>query len=331
MITWTVAGVAAVAVVLIILYTFWTQAAVDRAGQRKGTLWKRAYHLGSELASGRGVDDNGKRLVELLNGTDDPILVASALSVVVRQEPNGVDFGFYRAVRRSNLGERLLERLHSSAPNTVIEALEIVEVLRIHELLGEAATLTYSDDPLVARAATDAVVALDPSIGLGILVGLARNGESWVLDSVGRAITELNQRGADLIPLSQSQWRHQPMLASKALNESATFDRATVGDAISALIGALDDSSGSTRLAAVNALSTSLENPSAQLALAGALGSPDRMTRYAAAAALSDSVNGRIILRRAAAENDGSDAARMAAEILWAGDEHDNAAQLAAS
>jgi hypothetical protein len=331
-ITWMVAGIAACAVVVIMLRTFVGHAAGERSGHRKGTQWKRAYHLGGELASGRGVDDNGKRLVELIDDADDPILVASALAVVVRQSPVAVDFAFFRAVRRSRLGDLLLDRMHGSDVHTTIEALELIEVLRIHELLGEAATLTYSPSPLVARAATDAVVALDPSIGLGILVGLARSGESWVFDSVGRAITALNERGADLIPLSQPAWRHQPMLASRALAESATFDRATVTDAISTLIGAIDSPSPSTRLAAVNALSGSIDNPAAQLALAGALGSTDRMTRYAAAAALSDSVTGRMILRRAAADADGSDAARMATEILWTVDHApEDAEQLAAS
>ena len=57
------------------------------------------------------------------------------------------------------------------------------------------------------------------------------------------------------------------------------------------------------------------------IALAGALGSDDRMVRFATAANLSDSPVGRDILRRTAMSGDGSDAARMAAEVLWTTDD----------
>jgi hypothetical protein len=70
-------------------------------------------------------------------------------------------------------------------------------------------------------------------------------------------------------------------------------------------------------LAAVTALAAAIEHPAAQLALAGALGSSERMIRYATAANLSETPIGREILRRAANSVDGSDAARMASEILW--------------
>ena len=111
------------------------------------------------------------------------------------------------------------------------------------------------------------------------------------------------------------------MLAQRALTESATFDRATVSDAMTALIEALEDESSSKRLAAVIALAASIDHPAAQIALAGALGCSDRMVRYATAANLSDSAAGRGILRRTAASGDGSDAARMAAEVLWTSDD----------
>lgn len=212
----------------------------------------------------------------------------------------------------------------------IIEAMELVEVLRLHELLGDAAALTRHADPLVVRAACDAVVEIDASIGVGILIGLADGCESWVLDSIGRATAKLEARGVSAVPLSPGQWRSAPMLARRALNESAMFGRATVSDAVSTLIGSLDDQSAARRLAAVTALSGSIDHPGAQLALAGALGSGDRMTRYAVAASLSDSVVGRQILRRTAAEQDGSDAARMAAEILWMDDGHGREVQLQA-
>jgi hypothetical protein len=123
------------------------------------------------------------------------------------------------------------------------------------------------------------------------------------------------------MPLSRSQWRSAPVLAQRALSESATFSRATVTDALMALVEALEHSTTSKRLAAVTALSASIDHPAAQIALAGALGSDDRMVRFATAANLSDSPVGRDILRRTAASGDGSDAARMAAEVLWTTDD----------
>jgi hypothetical protein len=45
------------------------------------------------------------------------------------------------------------------------------------------------------------------------------------------------------------------------------------------------------------------------------------MVRYATAANLADTPVGRDILRRVAASGDGSDAARMAAEVLWTTDD----------
>jgi hypothetical protein len=45
------------------------------------------------------------------------------------------------------------------------------------------------------------------------------------------------------------------------------------------------------------------------------------MVRFATAANLADSPVGRDILRSVAMSNDGSDAARMAAEVLWVADD----------
>jgi hypothetical protein len=206
-------------------------------------------------------------------------------------------------------------------PNDQIEALEIVEVLRVHQLLGDAAVLTRSDDPEIVRAACDAVVEIEPSVGIGILIGLVNGGDSWVLDSLGRAAEAVARRENRPVPLSRAQWRGAPMLAQRALTESATFDRATVSDAIMSLVEALEHESTSRRLASVTALSASIDHPAAQIALAGALGSEDRMVRFATAANLSDSAVGRDILRRTALRGDGSDAARMAAEVLWTSDD----------
>ena len=313
-------GAGLVVVVGMVAYALATRRSVQHTAERSGTIWKRAYHLGAEIAAGRSVERNRSALTELIDSTHEPMLVATALAVAVRQEADEVRPELFATIARSSLPKMLRDRLDSDDDLTVIEALEIVEVLRIHELMGDAAALAMRPQPLVVRAACDAVVAIEPSVGVGILIGLVDGGESWVLDSLGRASNAMSRTSGGVLPLAPSQWRSAPMLARRALDESATFDRRSTADAIATLIGSLDDASSSKRLAAIGALSASIDHVAAQLALAGALGSSDRMTRYAVAASLSDSVAGREILRRTAAQGDGSDAARMAAEILWSGE-----------
>ncbi len=325
-ITSALALIAGGIVVLIVASAFRSRRRNQRRSQRDGILWKRAHHLGTELAVGRNRNRNEPALLQLLDTTDQPLLVASALAVAVRQDHGEVHPSLFRTVGRSRLAEVLRRRLDgadasSKDANAKVEALEIIEVLRIHVLLGDAAVLTRSDNPMVVRAACDAVVELEPSIGIGILIGMANGGDSWVLDSLGRAVEAAAHRESRPVPLSRSQWRSAPMLAQRALSESATFSRATVTDALMALVEALDHSTTSKRLAAVTALSASIDHPAAQIALAGALGSDDRMVRFATAANLADSPVGRDILRRVAASGDGSDAARMAAEVLWTTDD----------
>lgn len=320
-ITWGFAAIASSVVVMIVAMTFRARRRGERNGQRDGITWKRAYHLGSDLAAGTHIERNTAALVELLDTSEQPMIVAAALAVAVRQESDGVNPALYAAVGRSRLSTFLRMRLDQPDANTRIEALEIIEVLRIHLLVGDAAALTSCADSTVVRAACDAIVEIDPAIGIGLLIGLVHSGESWVLDSLGRATTAVARRELRAVPLSRAQWQHAPMLAQRALTESATFDRATVTDAIMTLIEALVHESSSKRLAAVTALSASIDHPAAQIALAGALGSEDRMVRFATAANLSDSPVGRDILRRTAASDDGSDAARMAAEVLWTTDD----------
>jgi hypothetical protein len=319
--TWVLAAAAGGVVGLIIAWTLRVRRRGVEKAQRDGVTWKRAHQLGSELAAGRDINRKAPALTQMLDTTDQPMLVAAALAVAVRQEHNEAHPAFYSAVERSRLSALLRDRIDHPDANTKIEALEIVEVLRVHVLLGDAAVLTKSDDDAVVRAACDAVVELEPSVGIGILIGLVSKGDSWVLDSLGRAVDHVARRETAPVPLSRSQWRSAPMLAQRALSESATFSRATVTDALMALVEALEHSTTSRRLAAVTALSASIEHPAAQIALAGALGSGDRMVRFATAANLADSPVGRDILRLTAASDDGSDAARMAAEVLWTTDD----------
>ncbi len=322
--SWAVCVVGAFVVVALVglaLYTLNARRLLERTAGDDGRVWRRAYHLASELASGRNVGPNAADMCAMIVASDEPVLVASAIAVAVRQHSDDIDPALFRALDRSSLSTRLLARLDVRDANLRIEVLEIAEVLRLHDAFAEAAVLTRDPDPGVVRAACDVLVALDPAVGLTVLIGLSGRHESWVIDSIGRAAHRLAADGGRPVPLARQQWRNAPMLAQRAINESATFDAATVADAVSTLIGSLDSDSASVRLAAVNALAGTVENhPPAQLALAAALGSSDRMVRFATAAALSDTVIGQSILRSAASTADGSDAARMAAEILWTRD-----------
>lgn len=315
------AAFSVVVFIAIVGATLWRRGRVERRQRRQGTIWRRAHHLGTELASGRRVERNSDALVELIASTSHPMLVASAVAVAVRQEAGETHRALFAAVNRSRLADRLGRPLRCGDPRGQIEVLEIVEVLRVGALLPDAALLTRADDPAVIRAACDAVVAIDPTTGLGILIGLADAETTWVLDSMGRAASACAAIGRDTLPLARGRWNSAPLLAQRAVRESALFDPATVADAMAALVAALDHPAANRRLAAVNALAGTIDDhPAAQLALAGALGSPDRMVRFATAAALSESATGQDILRATAELGDGSDAARMAAQLLWSQD-----------
>lgn len=319
-IIWSVAGVVACVVVAMIVRTFHLRRVTARRRVRDGATWRRAYHLAAELCAGRSSERNSDALVELIATTDRPMLVGSALAIAVRQERGQVPATVALTLMSSELPTQLRDALDDADPNRVIEALEIAEVLRISSLLGDVAVLTRHDDHTIRRAACDALVAMDPRAGASVLIGMVDDGDTWVLDALGRATHGAAELDDVELPLGRAQWASAPMLARHALANAD--DRAGVSHAIAALIGALDDPSPSKRLASVTALAAAIEHPAAQIALVGALGSSERMIRFAAAANLVESAVGQAILHRVAASSDGSDAARMAAEVLWAHQPH---------
>ena len=205
-ITWVLAAIAGNLVVVMAMWTFRVPRRGVRSAQPDGVTWK---------------------LTHLLDNTDQPILVAAALAVAVHREHTEAHPALFSAVGRSRLATLLRDRIDHADASTRIEALELVEVLRVHLLLGDAAVLTKAGDKAVVRAACDAAVELEPGIGIGILVGLVGSDDSWVLDSLGRAVEAAARRDATPVPLSRSQWRSAPVLAQRALAESATFSRAT--------------------------------------------------------------------------------------------------------
>ena len=320
--TWILSGAAAVIVIALALTTMRTHRKVELDLADAGRSWKRAYHLGAELASGRHVEQNTARLAELFAGERDHLALASAIGVAVRQHADDVDDAIFVALTVTGLAASIRSTLQGGVVDLQMEALELVEVLHLDTLVGDAAVLTRSKVPGLARAACDAVVENDPAMGVGILIGLIESGGTWVLDALDRAGERMARQQLRSMPVARAQWADAPMLARRVLAESAQHDVATVNGAVSALISALDDASSAKRLTAVNALLSSIDHPAAQIALLAAVGSGDRMTRFATAAGLAESVIGRELLRRTAAHADGSDAARMAAEVLWSvGDE----------
>ncbi len=169
-------------------------------------------------------------------------------------------------------------------------------------------------------------MTLDPSIAIGVLVGLVNRAGGWVLDTLGRATNAMASNPDNHMPVARPQWRNAPMLAGQSLARGVLPDAGSASDALSILIEALDDPSSQRRLAGVNAHANTIEHPGAQIALAGALTAPDRMTRFAAASRLAQTDAGRAILHRAAASGESSDAASMAAEVLWSNAGRDEAA-----
>lgn len=316
-ITWLLAGAACSLFVLTALWTVATRHAVLRRARSAGQLWEDAYELGVQLAEGKGGPQAGKDIDRLVRSQKDPTPVVLSLSAIARSYGDLASDQLFEAARRSSVHEWARAKLVAEDPLDRIDGLETVETLRLSSLLGEVANLANEDDEQVVRAAAEALVALDPSVAIGVLVGLVNRSGGWVLDTLGRATNQLATQSGGRVPVARPQWRNAPMLAEQSLASGVLPDAGTASDALSVLIEALDDPSSQRRLAAVNALANTIDHPGAQIALAGALTAPDRLTRFAAASRLAQTDAGRAILHRAAGNGESSDAASMAAEVLW--------------
>lgn len=316
--TWLLTGAALSLFLLTALWTVFTRHAVLRRARSAGQLWEDTYELGVLLAEGQGGHDGAADIDRLLASTKDATPVVLSLAAIARSFGELASNDLFEAVRRSDVDEWARNKLVDDDALERIEGLETVEILRLKSLFGEVANLANDDDEQVVRAAAEALVTLDPSVAVGVLVGLVNRSGGWVLDTLGRATAVLSASGTGRVPVARPQWRNAPMLAEASLSKGQIPDAGTASDALSVLIEALDDPSSQRRLAAVNALANTIEHPGAKIALAGALTAPDRMTRFAAASRLAQSDGGRAILHRAAASDESSDAASMAAEVLWA-------------
>lgn len=315
--TWLLAGAAFSLFVLTAVWTVFTRHAVLRRARAAGQLWEDTYELGVRLAEGLGGPESAKDIDRLIRSHKDPTPVVLSLAAIARSFGDLADEQLFDAVKRSSVDEWARLKLVSDDPLERIEGLETVEILKLTNLFGEVANLANAEEEQVVRAAAEALVTLDPSIAIGVLVGLVNRSGGWVLDTLGRATHEMAKSSTGRVPVARPQWRNAPMLAEQSLANGMLPDAGTASDALSVLIEALDDPSSQRRLAAVNALANTIEHPGAQIALAGALTAPDRMTRFAAASRLAQTDAGRAILHRAAASGESSDAASMAAEVLW--------------
>lgn len=316
--TWLLAGAALSLFLLTALWTVFARHAVLRRARTAGQLWEDTYELGVQLAEGRGGHLGAQHIDRLLDSAKDPTPVVLSLAAIARSFGDLASGDLFEAIQQSNIDEWARHKLVHDDALERIEGLETVEILQLKNLFGEVANLANDDDQEVVRAAVEALVALDPSVAVGVLVGLVNRSGGWVLDTLGRATAVLSKQGSGRVPVARPQWRNAPMLAEASLAKGQLPDAGAASDALSVLIEALDDPTSQRRLAAVNALANTIEHPGAKIALAGALTAPDRMTRFAAASRLAQTDDGRAILHRTAASNDSSDAASMAAEVLWA-------------
>ncbi len=316
---WVLAGASFALVLLTITWTMAGRFFAIRRTRFAGILWRRAYDLGARLADGAGTEGNAIDLISLVKSVGDPAPIATALAAVSRSWGDAADDAFFEAIEQTTLERWVQSKLAGTDPLAQAEGLEYIEALRIQPLLGQAANFARHEDETVSRAACEALVVLDPAIAIGVLVGMIETSGSWVLDTLGRATNTLVQNPGSRIPVSRPQWRGAPMLAEQALKDGGLPDPGAATDALAVLIDLLDDASSQKRLAAVNALANTIDHPGAQIALAGALSAPDRLTRFAAASRLAQTDAGRAILRRSVNDDSASDAATIAAEVLWTG------------
>lgn len=316
---WVLAGAGFALFVVSVLWATMGRFLAIRKTNIAGALWQRAYDLGSRLADGAASDVGDDTLAGLVKAVSDPTPIATALAAVSNSWGDSADPAFFEAIEKTTLDRWVQGKLASADFLEQTTGLEYIEALRLRSLLGQAANFTGHEEEQVKRAACEAMVAIDPNAAIGVLVGMVRHSGSWVLDTLGRATNILVEQPNGRLPVGRPQWRRAPMLAEQALKEGSLPEPGAASDALAVLIDLLDDESTQRRLGAVNALANTITHPGAQIALAGALSAPDRLTRFAAASRLAETDAGRSILRRSISEDSASDAAMIAAEVLWTG------------
>ncbi len=314
---WTAAGGATGLSALLVGRSWLVQRSIRKQQRADSFAWTLVHDAADALGDGRGNSGDSQVVTEALSRPANREAALAAVAAVVRAHPGKIDQALIDAVKHSTIDEHLREELLAKDFLRRVAALETIEVIHLNELTGEVAGMINDDHEEVVRAASNALAELRPEIAVGVLVGLANKHGSWVLESLGRAADKLSTRDDRRVPIGRPLWRDAPSLAERAVTEGRLPDPGDASDAIAVMVALLNDSDTNRRLAAVNALANIITHPGAQIALAGAIGVEDRITRFAAAARLVDSSEGRRILRTAARSEDGTDAAEVAAMVLW--------------
>lgn len=121
---------------------------------------RAARETGLRLADGIASPDCGPALVALIDGARDIAPVATGLAQAARTAGHATHPEFFDAVERSRLPRWARSRLRKGSPLEVIDAIEIIEALRIESLFAELAEIAASRSP-AAFAAADAAGALE--------------------------------------------------------------------------------------------------------------------------------------------------------------------------
>ncbi len=316
-IAWAGAGAACGLTVLLVVRSWFVQRTTRRHQRADSFAWTLVHDAADALADDRGTSGDRQVITESLSRPHHRGAALAAVAAVIRAQPGEPNKALLEAIESSTVSAHLRDELLEKDHLRRTAALETIEVIQLESMTGEVAGMVADEHPEVIRAAANALVQLRPEIAVGLLVGLAPRHGTWVLDSLGQAADKLATRDDRRVPIARPLWRDAPGLAERAVLEGRLPDPGDASDAIAIMVSLLNDPDTNRRLAAINVLANIISHPGAQIALAGAIGVEDRITRFAAAARMVDSAEGRRILRAAARSESGSDAADVAAMVLW--------------
>lgn len=314
---WMAAGGATCLSLLLVARTALLRQRRVRDQGRNSQVWMDTHAAGERMVMGMGKPGDHDTISKNLGKARSRASAIGAMVAVIRSHGGQADRELLDAVEASGIDRYLRSEFLADDPHRRAAALEIVEATRREELTGDVAALAVDPEPDVVRAAANALVVLKPELAVGVLVGLLADHGPWVVDSLGRAANTLSVRDNRNVPIARPYWRDAPDLARRALSQGLLTEPGDASDAVAVMISLLDSDDTEKRLGAVNALADIITHPGAQIALAGAMGADDRVTRFAAAVRLADSDEGQRLLRNAVSGDNASDAAEVAALVLW--------------
>ncbi len=314
---WIAAGGATAITVLLVAQTLIIQKTSRSRRTSTADIWVGMGDAARRLAKGEGQLGDAGVVVEVLSRPDTQVDGLAAVVAVLRVQQGQADEAIHCAIAESSIVDVLSELLHSEDPLTRTDALEVIEIIQLHAIVGDVASAATDENEEVARAAANALTVIAPELAVGLLAGRVRTGGAWAVEALGRAIDAVGAKTDSPISISRPLWEGAPALAERVLTDEAPIDAADAAEALAVMSDLLHHDDQQHRLSAVRALSKVTDHPSAQIALLGALDSEDRVTRFAAAARLADSEDGRLVLRQYVQAGHGSDAGEAAALVLW--------------